>query len=122
MEYRWQNIYAIFDNTSDVNYQVNSAAAITTLNVWYHVVAVCPGNGQTLKLYINNVDVSTSAGTFSGTLKVSTAVSTIANDDPIDIYGLVGTLDELGIWKRALPALGVDSLYVKVNAAHGYLN
>jgi hypothetical protein len=113
-------IYAIFDNTSDVNYQVNSAAAITTLNVWYHVVAVCPGNGQTLKLYINNVDVSTSAGTFSGTLKVSTAVSTIANDDPIDIYGLVGTLDELGIWKRALPALGVDSLYVKVNAGTSY--
>jgi hypothetical protein len=112
-------IYAIFDNTSDVTYQVNSAA-ITGLSQWYHIVAVCPGNGQALKLYINDVDVSTSPGTFSGTLKVSTAQAIIANDDASDNYGLVGTLDELGIWRRALSASGVDSVYVKENTGTSY--
>ncbi|WP_316804118.1 LamG-like jellyroll fold domain-containing protein [Pedobacter nototheniae] len=93
--------------------KLNSATALTA-NTWYHVAATY--DGATMKIYINGVlDASLSAtGTISanGTFQVSRSWD--AN------RGFNGQLDELRVWKTALPQTSIqgNKCSVAVNSSN----
>jgi hypothetical protein len=97
-------------NTGATAYSVVSTAAIS-VGVWYHVVAVNRGNGQTLQLYVNGSDVSASAGTFTGTVYEGLSNTCFGNGYTGNSDYFSGTLDSYGIWGRALTSGEVTTLY-----------
>ena len=97
-------------NTSGTAYNVYSAAALE-VGTWYHVVFVNRGNGQTLRLYMNGTDVSTTAGTFSGTLLEGLSHTCFGNAYSNAGENFEGTIDSPGIWGVALTSGQVTTLY-----------
>jgi hypothetical protein len=97
-------------NTSGTAYSVTSTSAIST-GLWYHVVAVNRGNGQTLQLYVNGADVSATAGTFTGTLYEGLNSTSFGNAYQGGSVFLNGMLDELAIFHVALSTGNVTTLY-----------
>ena len=97
-------------NTSGTAYNVYSAAALE-VGTWYHVVFVNRGNGQTLQLYMNGTDVSTTAGTFSGTLLEGLSHTCFGNAYSNAGENFEGTIDSPGIWGVALTSGQVTTLY-----------
>jgi hypothetical protein len=84
-------------NTSLTEFTVESSAALT-ISGWYNIVAVNAGSGA-LKLYINGADVSTSAGTFTGTVYHSISGEIcFGNNYGGGTAGLDGTMDECALW------------------------
>lgn len=97
-------------NTSGTEYGVISSGALSALT-WYHIVAVNRGDGQTLQLYVNGADVSTSAGTFTGTLFEGLSNTYFGNSFPGGTGFVCGKIDEPAIWAIALTAGEVTTLY-----------
>jgi hypothetical protein len=84
-------------NTSLTEFTVESSAAVT-ISGWYNIVAVNAGAGA-LKLYVNGADVSTSPGTFTGTVYHSTSGEiAFGNNYGGGTAGLDGTMDECALW------------------------
>lgn len=96
-------------NTGGTEFTVQSSGTLS-INTWYHIVGTCK-NGETLKLYLNGSDVSTSAGTFSGSLLVNTNDWMIGDSFDGGGSGVVGTMDEVHISHRKFTATQVTSLY-----------
>jgi hypothetical protein len=92
-------------NTSG-GYSAVTSGVLST-NTWYHVVGT--QSGATTSLYINAGTPSTT--TFSGT-RASTTYSVGAFSRPTDTAAdFDGSLDEIGIWSRALSSTEVTALY-----------
>jgi len=95
-------------NTGTTDYTVESAGTLSA-GVWYNVVGVCNG-ANPLKLYLNGADVSASAGTFSGTMYVNDSNWYMGNEYGSGSMGLVGNIDAVGIWSKALSGAEVTEL------------
>lgn len=104
-------IYATSRNSSGTDYSVISSGALS-VDTWYNLVLVNRGDGQALQLYLNDSDVSASAGTFTGTLFEGLSTTNFGNAYPNAPSSFpVGTLDSFGIWAKALTSGEVTTLY-----------
>jgi hypothetical protein len=103
-------IFFYTTNTGGTVYSVVSAGALS-VGVWYNLVAINRGNGQTLQLYLNGSDVSAAAGTFTGTVFEGLYVTAFGNGYYGNTEYFSGTLDSFGIWDKALSAGEVAVLY-----------
>lgn len=88
-------------NTVPTEYTVVSSSALV-VGTWYDIVCVNPGNGFNLIMYVNGVDVSASAASFSGTV-YTMASGEIAFGNSYDggSAGVDGTIDDRFIARRA---------------------
>ena len=98
-------------NSSGTVYTVLSTNPVS-VDTWYNLVFVNRGDGQTLQIYLNGADVSSSAGTFTGTVFHGLSTTNFGNAYPnAPSSYLDGTLDSFGIWGRALTSGEVTTLY-----------
>lgn len=98
-------------NSTSTLYSVGSSSAMVA-SQWYHVVFVCRGNSQTLQLWVDGLDVSTGAETFSGTNILSSDGNlSVGNNYSGGDESLDGRIDEIGIWNKDLSSTEIASLY-----------
>jgi len=100
----------VFDwyNTTPANFTVNSTTNSIKAGVWQHMVLV--KNGSNGKIYVNNIDVTNSSGTFSGSMFNSNSTLNIGavSDDTKATDGLI---DDVRIYNRALSPAEIEALY-----------
>src|SRR5690606_13562538 len=79
--------------------EINSAANVLTLNTWQHVAGTY--DGTTMRLYVNGVQVSTTAlGTFNiGASNNSVVIGDCSGTD----RNFPGMIDEVRIWNVTVP-------------------
>jgi hypothetical protein len=97
-------------NTSSTSYSVANAGVVSD-SAWHHIVVINRGNGQTLQMYIDGADVSTSAGTFTGTLFEAGSSTYFGHAYNSATQFMRGRIDECGIWGRALTSGEVAVLW-----------
>jgi hypothetical protein len=99
-------VFETASNTHHTNYYANTGV-ILHAGVWYHVV--CTWNGTTVVTYLNGNQ------TLSASQATPTVFSTydfgLGKNLPTNTAGFAGTIDEAGVWGRALTAAEVTSLY-----------
>ena len=77
----------------------------TVLNVWHHVVVV--RTSGTANFYVNGI----SRGTANWNYDFTDGLWYIGRAQDVEGYFLNGTLDEVGVWNRALSGAEVTALY-----------
>ena len=90
-------------------------ADVIAINTWYHLTAVYSGNSAAtgIDLYKNGV-LMTSTDYTAGTVATITNTGgvTVGNTNSgATAYNFDGTIDEVGVWNRALSADEVSQLY-----------
>ena len=87
---------------------VRSTSTIST-GTWVHLVATY--DGSTMTMYVNGTSEGTAS--FSGSIGTGSAVLGIGHDitDGGSNVHMLGAIDEVGMWSRALTAGEVTSLY-----------
>ncbi|MBC7949570.1 MAG: T9SS type A sorting domain-containing protein [Chitinophagaceae bacterium] len=84
-------------------------------NAWHFVTGTRNATGGIIILYIDGVQVATSAGTTTSALNAPTSIRLGSNPcAPAGVY--VGALDDMVVYDRALSAAEVTSLYNHLNA------
>lgn len=96
------------DAPSDIN--VVSADAITA-DAWHHVVFVCPGSGGSLQMWLDGVDVSTSAQTVNGNLRDGDQYLCVGNAYNAATSAFYGEIDEFAIYNKVLTESEILKLY-----------
>ena len=97
-------------NTSGTAYTVRSSGALSVAT-WYHIVFVNRGDGQTLQMYVNGSDVSTTAGTFTGTVYEGLTYMAFGSEHSSSTKWFNGVFDEIGLWSLGLTSGNVTTLY-----------
>lgn len=98
-----------YRNNSGTDYTLATTAAYND-GTWHHVVATIDASGVML-LYVDNTLVA-SGVTASGSMFTGTKKSEIGRNWDNTSSGVwVGTLDEIGVWSRALTSTEVSQLY-----------
>lgn len=116
----WECVYLIINtsnqaqfhvkNTSNVDFEVTSSVTLAA-GQWYHIMGVCPGSGQNLRIYINGVDVSSGAEAFSGTIYTGLGGWTFGDAYLAAGSGIAGMLDEIYLNSEAKTAGNASLLY-----------
>lgn len=96
------------DAPSDIG--VHSADAITA-DAWHHVVFVCPGAGGALQMWLDGVDVSTSAETVNGNLRDGDQYLCVGNSYNAATTAFYGKIDEFAIYNKVLTESEILKLY-----------
>lgn len=78
---------------------------------WYHIVAVCPGDGGKLQLWVDGVDVSTIQWTFSGNVFQADAAGSLGNAYGSAGNTVFGRYDEFMHYNRALTESEIKKIY-----------
>ncbi|MCL4789693.1 MAG: immunoglobulin domain-containing protein [Verrucomicrobia bacterium] len=93
------------------NFNVNGPANSINNGEWHHFVLVVDRAAKKANTYLDGVCVGVTDITTLG--NVDTGAPTIIGQDPTGTYPESGTatLDDLGIWRRALTALEVTQIY-----------
>jgi RHS repeat-associated protein len=120
----WANPYLSFmvriNNSSTIEYGLsdgtnysNNTYTGTTLSTgtWYHVAETY--DGATVRLYLNGTLASSFA--YSSAVGYSTGVFNVGHDGGSQYFN--GSIDEAGLWSRALSAYDISQLY---NSGAGY--
>lgn len=76
---------------------------------WYHIV--CVADGASSKLYINGSVAALGTDTFTGTSFGTSSVTWTIGNYNTNTLGMIGTMDEIGFWTRALSSDDVTALY-----------
>jgi len=90
-------IWSFFIDANGVEYWSNYATPVS-VGTWYHIVAVCRGDGENTELWVNGVLRDTS-GPFDGTIKAGNSYTSIGNGSENGSTGLGAVIDELGIFE-----------------------
>ena len=98
-----------FTSASDNNYTTTSAT-LTTGGTWYHCVAVITGIDNVPIIYINNTAYSGSTAQIANIGALDYEFD-IGNTYSGDNQAFDGVIDEVGVWRKALSAAEVNSLY-----------
>lgn len=98
------------NDATPLEFTVKSSVKLHS-GIWYHIVAVNPGNGNTLKIYVDGTDVSASAGTFTGTVFEGLSTTYFGNESYNYDVNLSGKMDEMGIWSIGLTGGNVTTLH-----------
>lgn len=108
-------IYFGVKNTSETSYSVKSSGVISA-DTWYHLVVICPGDGEELQMWLNGSDVSASAWTFSGSLYEADSYGCLGNAYSAATNAFYGKIDEFAHYNKALTEAEILKLY---NAGSG---
>jgi hypothetical protein len=103
-------VFSSSTNTTATAYSVKSSGVLSD-STWHHIVFINRGDGQPLLLYIDGADVSTTAGTFAGTLFEGAGYTYFGNAYIGAPNFVRGKIDECGIWLKALSSGEIASLY-----------
>ena len=98
---------AVFHVGTGQGYAAN-AISTTELNdnTWYHLVATWDKNANTAKLYVNgNLEATASVPAWGA------VTSDFYWGSGFNGYGVNGSIDEIGVWNRALSPTNVTSLF-----------
>lgn len=103
--------------TAKVSFRIRTGTTTTTLNStanytigsWMHIAGVY--DGSTMTIYKNGDSVGSTSKT--GTLSTSAATTLIGDQTPDSETGFIGTIDEVGIWNRALSGTEVSDMYLR---------
>ncbi len=99
--------FVLYHNGSDANTTSRSVSGLTP-GTWYHVAGVW--NQTAVKLYINGKLNGTTTGT-KGPLINNVPTPVRIGDIMNNYYPFNGTVDEVGIWNRALTSAEIASIY-----------
>ncbi len=105
----------VSSTTAKVRFRIRTGSTTTTLSgsttytigSWMHIVGVY--NGSTMTVYKDGVSDGSVAKT--GTLSASAATTLIGDQTPDAEVGFIGSIDEVGVWSRALSATEVSDMY-----------
>jgi len=86
------------------------AVSSMSTGTWYHIVYTYPGSGNVYTAYLNGVSIGTANNTRAPNLG-TTNVSLGSSNNTSSASNLVGSMDEAGIWSRALTADEVSQLF-----------
>jgi hypothetical protein len=110
------NYWTLGTNASALRFRLRTGTSTTTLdggtlqlNVWYHAVATY--DGATMRLYLNGVQVGSTAKTGSIATSTSVPVSIGRNPSGTGSNYVNGAVDDMRIFTRALAAAEVTALY-----------
>lgn len=78
---------------------------------WYHIVAVCPGDGGLLQLWVNGVDVSTIQWTFYGNVFQANGAGSLGNAYSNAGNTVFGRYDEFMHYNKALTESEIKKIY-----------
>lgn len=81
-----------------------------TDSTWYHIVYVWNGSTKKHTLYINGSSQGEQTGSLTSSLFNSTAPFYLGNGQGLNTT-LNGTMDEVGVWSRALSSTEISQLY-----------
>jgi hypothetical protein len=112
-EINWYASDTSWDRVFDVY-----TGSITSVNTWYHVVAI--SNGTTAQVYVNGQ--SQGSDSVISTIPDSTSVVTIGAHGQVAGRSFNGTIDEVKIYPRALSAAEIICQYGNNCSAAGYNN
>ncbi len=92
-------------------------------NNWRMLSVVYDYNSATLKLFVDNNLIVTKSiignSNFGGKIKFGNGFSQFTSGNPFyDSKGYVGSIDDIGIWNRALTQQEITDLYNAVNCAN----
>ncbi len=93
--------WRVIGNSSNLNYGTE-----LTTNTWYHVGATYDGTTQII--WVNGTNVKSQSR--SGTFTTNNHVLMIGTDNESSEW-FKGTIDEIGLWSRALSSSEISSLY-----------
>jgi hypothetical protein len=99
--------WVIDDNGAGTAFPAVSAMSTGT---WYHIVYTYPGSGNIYTAYLNGTSIGTADNTRAPNMG-TTNVSIGSNNNTSQSSNLVGSMDEVGIWSRALSSGEVSDLY-----------
>lgn len=86
------------------------AVSSMSTGVWYHIVYTYPGSGNIYTAYLNGTSIGTANNTRAPNLG-TTVMGLGSRSNTSAGENLVGSLDEVGFWSRALTSTEVTQLY-----------
>jgi hypothetical protein len=108
------DFYSYNNGTPQVSYHVRSSTAFTDLN-WHNVVLQNQGDGDTLKIYLDGVDVSATAVVFAGTPKSCDSYTYFGVTGSTTSTAMPGIIDEIAIWR----ATAISKALINTNYSGG---
>jgi hypothetical protein len=105
------SIHLVIYNATPTQYQWYSTSNIINDNNWHHVVCIAKGNGLSGEVWVDNADDNVSADTQSGNIITADGATVLGNISAAGGEAFLGTLDEVGVWNKALTSTEVSSLY-----------
>ena len=98
-------------NSADVSSAKNLNTSTLSTATWYHIVFVYTASAGTVQVYLNGVSEGTSTGHVTN-IKDSTASFELGTNIPgLGGSYLDGSMDEFGLWSKALTSTEVTELY-----------
>lgn len=102
------------NNTTPTTYTAVTANSVVTTGTWYNLVCICRGTGQTMKIYLNNSDITNTSDTFTGTIFQNSASGWSWGNTWYDgdgTNGVDGIMDEIGVWDKAVTTTEISTLW-----------
>jgi len=87
-------------NSSATTYDANTANSAVTTGQWYNVIATL--NDGTMKIYLDGVDATTAADTFSGTMFPFNDYVYFGAGSSSSVSYIRGYIDEPALWDKTL--------------------
>jgi hypothetical protein len=97
------------------NLDYQSAAGVTPLNQWSHVVAVWRSGGG--DIYLNGVFLGSGAGTLADAAATTAVIGAATDVSALFLRGFDGQIDDVQIWNRALQPHHIRAIYDGVDPA-----
>jgi len=105
----------LYDGTN--NPFISGAASSVTADTWYHLVFIRNTSDDKIYLYVNGTEVTSGTGVTDSTTSVPTYSTFSLGSGNSSTEFTNGTIDEVGIWSRALTSSEVTELY---NSGDGF--
>lgn len=103
-------IFQVLNTELDSDVRVRSAGSLSK-ETWYHIVAVCPGDGEYLQLWLNGEDVSSEAWIFSGDIFSADMSGSLGNSYSTANTPAHGRYDEFMLYNKALTESEIKEIY-----------
>ncbi len=98
-------------NTEGAGDYIVRTSGTLSKETWYHIVAVCPGDGGLLELWLDGVDVSSGAWEFSGNLYEADMYGVLGNATTSAGNTVYGRYDEFMHYNKALTESEIKKIY-----------
>jgi len=112
-EYNYHKLYANA-TISNQFYGTTNPLYIVTSN-WTNVVFICDSINQVSKLYINGLLYSNTTTGNGFSSNTQNPAIYIAGENSNSQFGYMGSIDDIGIWNRALTECEIQNLYTSTN-------
>jgi len=106
------------DGTNYEDYRPTNSGDIVPLGQWTHVAAVYSFSSHSAQFYINGVPVATTKSSSGNITNLSESNNMLIGKANYAAYNLNGSLDEIGVYSKALPASEILAHYAAGKAKH----